>query len=42
MEYAQSPGAHDQIIVNDDLEKAWEEFRAFCVLEEASDHEAKV
>ena len=42
MEYAQSPGAHDQIIVNDDLEKAWEEFRAFCVPEEASDREAKV
>jgi guanylate kinase len=25
---------HDLIIVNDDLEKAWEEFRRFCVPEE--------
>lgn len=24
-------GVHDQIIVNDDLDKAWEEFEAFCV-----------
>ena len=35
MEYAQQPGAHDKIIVNDDLEKAWEEFRTFCVPENA-------
>ena len=31
MEYAQTPGAHDKIIVNDDLENAWQEFRSFCV-----------
>jgi guanylate kinase len=31
--YSKTPGVHDQIIVNDDLEKAWEEFRAFCVEE---------
>lgn len=31
MEFAKTPGVHDQVIVNDDLEKAWEEFRAFCV-----------
>ncbi len=35
MEYARQPGAHDKIIVNDDLEKAWEEFRAFCVSDES-------
>jgi len=31
LEFAKQPGAHDQIIVNDDLEKAWTEFKAFCV-----------
>ena len=35
MEYAQTPGVHDKIIVNDDLEKAWEEFHVFCVPESA-------
>ncbi|KAF2161631.1 hypothetical protein M409DRAFT_69703 [Zasmidium cellare ATCC 36951] len=29
--YSKTPGVHDQIIVNDDLEKAWQEFKAFCV-----------
>ena len=29
--YSKTPGVHDQIIVNDDLEKAWKEFKAFCV-----------
>ncbi|KAF7189456.1 Guanylate kinase [Pseudocercospora fuligena] len=33
IEYSQTPGVHDKIIVNDDLEKAWEEFRNFCVPE---------
>lgn len=34
IEYAKTPGVHDKVIVNDDLEKAWEEFRAFCAPEE--------
>ena len=29
--YSKEPGVHDKIIVNDDLETAWKEFRAFCV-----------
>lgn len=33
MEYAQT-GAHDKIIVNDDLEKAYQEFKAFILDEE--------
>lgn len=35
IEFAKTPGVHDRIIVNDDLERAWEEFRTFCVPEEA-------
>ena len=35
IEYSKTPGAHDQIIVNDDLEKAWTEFKDFCVPDEA-------
>jgi guanylate kinase len=35
LEFAKTPGVHDQIIVNDDLEKAWKEFEAFCVPEKA-------
>ena len=31
IEFSRTPGVHDQIIVNDDLEKAWKEFKAFCV-----------
>lgn len=31
IEYSKTPGVHDQIIINDDLEKAWQEFKAFCV-----------
>ncbi|KAF7845679.1 hypothetical protein BT93_L1276 [Corymbia citriodora subsp. variegata] len=31
IEFSKTPGVHDQIIVNDDLEKAWQEFKAFCV-----------
>ncbi|EME44647.1 hypothetical protein DOTSEDRAFT_72189 [Dothistroma septosporum NZE10] len=31
IEYSKTPGVHDQIIINDDLEKAWQEFEAFCV-----------
>lgn len=33
IEYSRTPGVHDQIIINDDLEKAWQEFKAFCVPE---------
>ena len=31
MEFAQTPGVHDQVIINDNLEKAWTEFHDFCV-----------
>ena len=31
IEYSKTTGVHDQIIIIDDLEKAWQEFRAFCV-----------
>lgn len=34
LEYAKQPGSHDKVIVNDDLEKAWAEFKAFCVPDE--------
>jgi len=30
LEFAKQPGSHDKIIINDDLEKAWSEFEAFC------------
>lgn len=36
IEFAKTPGVFDQIIVNDDLEKAWKEFEKFCVPESAS------
>ena len=39
MEYAKEPGAHDKIIVNDDLDKAWLEFKEFCVPTEAPTQE---
>ncbi|CAK4027414.1 hypothetical protein DOTSEDRAFT_72189 [Lecanosticta acicola] len=35
IEYSKTPGVHDEIIVNDDLEKAWAEFRAFCAPEDS-------
>lgn len=35
MDFAKTPGVHDRIIVNDDLETAWKEFHAFCVPESA-------
>jgi guanylate kinase len=35
IEYSKTEGAHDHIIVNDDLENAWKEFRAFCVPEDS-------
>ncbi|RMY68774.1 hypothetical protein D0864_11264 [Hortaea werneckii] len=34
IEFAKT-GVHDKIVVNDDLEKAWSEFRAFCVPDQA-------
>jgi len=33
--YSKTPGVHDAIVVNDDLEKAWVEFKAFCAPEES-------
>ncbi|KAI8873776.1 guanylate kinase-like protein [Ramicandelaber brevisporus] len=30
MEYAKQPGAHDLVIVNDDLETAYQQFKKFC------------
>ncbi|GIZ43405.1 hypothetical protein CKM354_000663300 [Cercospora kikuchii] len=36
IEFSKTPGVHDKIIVNDDLEKAWQEFKAFCVPESSS------
>ena len=36
IEFSKTPGVFDQIIVNDDLEKAWKEFEKFCVPESAS------
>lgn len=35
IEFSKTPGVHDKIIVNDDLEKAWVEFKAFCAPETA-------
>ncbi|KAI4756785.1 guanylate kinase [Aureobasidium sp. EXF-3400] len=32
--FAKTPGVFDKVIINDDLEKAWKEFKAFCVSEE--------
>ncbi|THX56849.1 guanylate kinase [Aureobasidium pullulans] len=34
LEFAKTPGVFDKVIINDDLEKAWTEFKAFCVSEE--------
>lgn len=31
LDFAATPGVHDKIIVNDDLEKAWDQFETFCV-----------
>jgi guanylate kinase len=35
MEYSKTPGVHDLIIVNDDLEKAYSELEAFIYKERA-------
>ncbi|KAI5198546.1 hypothetical protein AUEXF2481DRAFT_8717 [Aureobasidium subglaciale EXF-2481] len=34
LEFAKTPGVFDKVIINDDLEKAWSEFKAFCVSDE--------
>ncbi|KAK8215081.1 guanylate kinase [Zalaria obscura] len=34
LEFAKTPGVFEKVIVNDDLEKAYAEFKAFCVPEE--------
>ncbi|KAF2864041.1 guanylate kinase [Piedraia hortae CBS 480.64] len=34
MEFASTPGVHDEKIVNDDLEKAWKQFERFCTQED--------
>lgn len=34
LDFAKQPGAFDKIIINDDLEKAWVEFKAFCISDE--------
>ena len=34
MDFAKTPGVHDKIIVNDDLDKAYEEVRRWIVEEE--------
>lgn len=31
LEYAQTPGAHDKIVVNDDKDRAFEEVERFCL-----------
>ncbi|KAK4575253.1 guanylate kinase [Recurvomyces mirabilis] len=31
IEFSKTEGVHDRVIVNDELERAWGEFRAFCV-----------
>jgi guanylate kinase len=31
LEYAQQPGAHDKVVVNDDLETAYKELRDYIV-----------
>lgn len=33
MEYAKTPGVHDKVVVNDDLDRAYEEVRAWVVEE---------
>jgi len=31
LEFAKTPGVHDAVVVNDDLERAWAEFERFCL-----------
>ena len=33
LKYAKEPGAHDKIVVNDDLERAYKEVEEFCLSE---------
>ncbi|KAL1302130.1 hypothetical protein AAFC00_002564 [Neodothiora populina] len=32
--YAKEPGTFDKVIINDDLENAWTEFKAFCLADD--------
>lgn len=41
LEYSETPGAHDMIIVNDDLEKAYSELEAFVFKKRTQDLDAK-
>jgi len=41
LEYAETPGAHDIIIVNDDLEKAYQELEAFIFKPKTQEQSAK-
>jgi guanylate kinase len=34
LEYAKTPGVHDKVVVNDDLEKAYKEVEKFCLGED--------
>jgi guanylate kinase len=34
LEYAKTEGAHDKVVVNDDLERAWREVEEFCLAED--------
>lgn len=31
MEYSKTPGVHDKIVVNDDLDKAWKEVETWIL-----------
>ena len=33
LEFAKTPGVFDKVVVNDDLERAYTEVKAFCVTE---------
>lgn len=41
LEYAETPGAHDLIIVNDDLENAYTELEQFVFKQRTQEHDAK-
>jgi guanylate kinase len=34
LEYAKTPGVHDKVVVNDDLDKAYTEVEKFCLAED--------
>jgi len=37
LEYSKTPGAHDKVVVNDDLEKAYREVKEFILGDEAKE-----